>query len=299
MTYNSLYQQLKAELEEHISFRVDKPEETADSTLKALWQKAQGNSMSAEEAVKHELQDLNKDEEKKLKEYFSQRISGKPLSYILERQSFLGIELICDSRALIPRKETEILGKKALEIGLSVAKTQSEIKILDVCCGSGNLGIALAKNISNSIIYSSDLSLEAVNLTRENVHFHHLESQIKVSVSDLFQNFESDAFFGKIDLIVCNPPYISSSKVTRMDREISDNEPLMAFDGGMIGLSIIQKLIREAPRFLASKGWLVFEIGLGQGPFIMQLCEKSMLYRTIESVLDEKGNARVVVAQIA
>lgn len=299
MTYNSLYQQLKAELEEHISFRVDKPEETADSTLKALWQKAQGNSMSAEEAVKHELQYLNKDEEKKLKEYFSQRISGKPLSYILERQSFLGIELICDSRALIPRKETEILGKKALEIGLSVAKAQPKIKILDVCCGSGNLGIALAKNISNSIIYSSDLSLEAVNLTRENVHFHHLESQIKVSVSDLFQNFESDAFFGKIDLIVCNPPYISSSKVTRMDREISDNEPLMAFDGGMIGLSIIQKLIREAPRFLASKGWLVFEIGLGQGPFIMQLCEKSMLYRTIESVLDEKGNARVVVAQIA
>jgi release factor glutamine methyltransferase len=109
--------------------------------------------------------------------------------------------------------------------------------------------------------------------------------------------FETDEFYEKIDLIICNPPYILSSKVQKMDTEIASNEPVLAFDGGMLGIKIIQKLISEVPKFLTNEGWLIFEVGVGQGNFIAQLCERTQLYQRIESVLDVSGNGRVILAQ--
>jgi release factor glutamine methyltransferase len=82
-----------------------------------------------------------------------------------------------------------------------------------------------------------------------------------------------------------------------MDTEISSNEPVLAFDGGMLGIKIIQKLISEAPKFLRDNGWLVFEVGAGQGDFIIKLCEKSQSYRNIQSVTDHAGSIRVIVVQ--
>lgn len=295
---NKLYAQLKAELDIKLSFLEDKPEETVDTTIKALWQKAYGISMSAEEASRHPLPELTDDQKAKLVELTGQRIKGKPLAYIVSRQKFMGIDLICDSRALIPRKETEILGRKAVEICKNIIEKKSEIKVFDVCCGSGNLGMALASSLSNATVYSSDLSEEAIDLTNENIAFLELGRRVRALKSDLFSSFESEDYYGNIDVIICNPPYISTSKVLKMDLEIAENEPMMAFDGGMIGMKVIQKLIREAPKFLSKGGWVVFEIGLGQGPFIIQLCEKTNLYEKIEPVTDGDGNIRVIAACI-
>ncbi|HAQ19996.1 MAG TPA: peptide chain release factor N(5)-glutamine methyltransferase [Prolixibacteraceae bacterium] len=294
---DTFYAQLRAELEIKLSFLEDKPEETVDSTIKALWQKAYGFSMSAEEASKLPLPELSDQQKVLLSELTSQRIMGKPLAYIVGRQKFMGIELICDTRALIPRKETEILGRKALAICEDLTKKKSEVKVFDVCCGSGNLAIALAFSLSNVIVHASDLSREAVALTNENISLLQLNARVKAIISDLFSSFESEDYYGNVDIIVCNPPYISTSKINKMDFEISENEPLMAFDGGMVGLKVIQNLIREAPKFLSKNGWIVFEVGLGQGPFIIQLCEKSDLYKEIEPVTDAAGNIRVIAAR--
>jgi release factor glutamine methyltransferase len=113
---------------------------------------------------------------------------------------------------------------------------------------------------------------------------------------DLLSAFETDDFLGKTDLIICNPPYILSSKVQKMESEISSNEPVLAFDGGMLGIKIIQKLIAEAPKFLRNDGWLVFEVGAGQGDFIIKLCQKLQSYSEIQPVTDKAGNIRVIVA---
>jgi release factor glutamine methyltransferase len=293
---DEMYQKLKIDLGKRLIIQEDKPEETIDSSLKALWYKAAGLPVSAEYTFKLQLPELSGQQVGLLNEFIEERIKGTPLAYITGRQSFMGIELMIDKRALIPRKETEILGKKALELCQARSEIKQHINIFDVCCGSGNLGLALAYFVPNVFVFASDLSAEAVELANENISFLKLNKRVKVSQGNLFSAFETNDYYGKMDLIVCNPPYISSLKVAKMHSEISQNEPSMAFDGGMMGLKVIQKLIQEAPKFLVSGGWVIFEVGVGQGAFIVQLCEKSELYNQIGSLTDEKNNIRVVFA---
>ena len=291
-----LYQIIKQRLENNLTLLEDKPEETIESTIKALWYKAQGIAISAEKAAILPLTKLSDQQITILYCLLEKRLNGEPLAHITGRQSFMGIELLSDKRALIPRKETEILGATALNLCEMIAKKKPIISMFDICCGSGNLGLSIAYHNPNIFVHSSDLSHEAVELTKENISFLKLNHRVKVSQSDLFSCFESTEYWGKIDLIVCNPPYISTTKVSKMTSEIAANEPAMAFDGGMVGLKIIQKLIQESPRFLTHTGWLVFEVGVGQGPFVIQLCEKSGLYQQIESASDDFGNIRVIAA---
>jgi release factor glutamine methyltransferase len=297
MEKERLYEKTRAELANNLHFLSDKPEETADSSVKALWLRACGIHKSAKEAYTSPLPDLTEQQVNKLKSLVNQRLKGKPLAYITGRQSFMDIELCCDSRALIPRKETEILGQTALEIARKIGGYKDHINILDVCCGSGNLGLVLAHFVPNAVVSASDFSEEAINLAQENICFLNLQKRVKVFQSDLFSAFENSEYEGTTDLIVCNPPYISSSKVSKMDLEISMNEPVLAFDGGMLGTKIIQRLIREAPKFLIKDGWVVFEVGVGQGPFLIQLIEKTGLYNQINPVNDEQGNIRVICLQ--
>jgi len=294
MESTELYQSLLAYLAEHLKTLHDKPEETVESCMKALWAKASGKNRSIESALVEKMVDLSEEQVNLLHQLIETRISGIPLAYITGRQNFMGIELLSDNRALIPRKETEILGRTALEVCQSVSKIKVKPLVLDVCCGSGNLGLALSTLSPDITVYSSDLSQEAVDLTKENISFLNLANRVTVIQGNLFEAFESDKFLGKVDVIVCNPPYISSAKVTKMDAEISNNEPSMAFDGGMIGTKIIQQLIRDAPKFLVKGGHLIFEVGLGQGTFISQLIEKSNKYANVITVNDDMGNVRVI-----
>jgi release factor glutamine methyltransferase len=175
---------------------------------------------------------------------------------------------------------------------------QNRIKIADICSGAGNLGLALATHIPSAVVLETDLSKDAVALTDENILFLGLTQRVKAIPGDLFEACNSDNDFASdIDLIVCNPPYISSGKVPKMKAEISENEPVLAFDGGMLGTRIILRLISESPVFLKSGGWLCFEVGLGQGDFAAQLCERSGHYQKIETAVDSKGNVRSIAAQ--
>lgn len=289
-----LYQSIRLELINNLSILEDKPEESIDSTIYALWHKAFGTEISAEKASKLSLPVLSQEQINSLHKLINLRLNNIPLAHLTGRQNFMGVDFLCDSRALIPRKETEILGNVALEICHKISKNQDSIHVLDTCCGSGNLGLALAHYLPNLNVDSSDLSENCVELTNENISFLKLMDRVFARQSDLFTAFESDAYIGKIDLIVCNPPYVSTSKVSNMNIEIADNEPKMAFDGGMAGIKIIQKLIQESPKFLTKNGWLTFEVGLGQGPFIIQLCEKSKHYKQIKSFSDSRGNIRVI-----
>lgn len=297
MEIETLFNQLSNELRGKIHFLEDKPEETIESTLKALWLTASGTFVSAEKAIKTTLPELGREQINKLNELINQRINNVPLAHLTNRQNFMGIELIADKRALIPRKETEILGEKALELSYEIALKKDDITIMDVCCGSGNLGIAVAKQNLNCKVFSSDISNESVELTRENVEQLDLKDRVIAFESDMFEAFKSDIFYASFDIILCNPPYISSTKVVKMNAEISLNEPALAFDGGMLGIKIIQQLISEAPLFLKPEGWLAFEVGVGQGDFVLTLIEKSKHFQQIDSVLDAVGNIRVIFAQ--
>jgi release factor glutamine methyltransferase len=297
MSPKQLFQALQTELATQIRFMEDKPEETAASTLKALWSLAAGQPVSAVKAMQTELPLLTDQQVQLLHQLIKRRKSNTPLAYISGRQSFMGIEMLVDKRALIPRKETELLGYKALELTQQSAVNKKPVVIMDLCCGTGNLGIALAAYNPHCKVYSSDLSNEATDLARENVQLLKLDHRVEVRQGDLFSTFDSGTFYNKIDLIVCNPPYITSFGVDKMAEEIAGNEPTLAFDGGMLGISIIQKLLRESPKFLAPEGWLAFEVGAGQGNFVLQLLKKSEAYTTLESLCDHSGTIRVIVAR--
>ena len=295
MDKNLLFNELRDTLENKLIFLDCKPEETAESTLKALWMTAYGAPCSTYLASSHALPPLTSEQASLLKKLISRRLENEPLSYITGRQSFMGIELLTNRQALIPRKETEILGNKALNILKEVTRKNKNSKVFDLGCGSGNLGLALASLNPDIEVYSSDISNEAVLLTKKNINHLNLSERVSVSRSDMFESFRDKRFFNKISVIVCNPPYISTGKVPKMDLEISSNEPREAFDGGIFGLSIIQRLIRESPEFLIPKiGWLLFEVGAGQGEMILKLCQKSQLYDTIETVSDSSSVIRVL-----
>ncbi|MGZ4968617.1 MAG: peptide chain release factor N(5)-glutamine methyltransferase [Methylobacter sp.] len=292
-----LYNSMKPSLENRLRLLKDKPEENVESTLKALWFAALGLHKSTETAVKLPLPVLKEDDKEALFSLINQRLDSMPLAHITGRQNFMDIELICDKRALIPRKETEILGKKALHLSLEIAEEKQEVNIIDVCCGSGNLGLAIASHNINAYVYATDLSQEAVDLAQENVSFLNLNHRVNIKQGDLLSAFDTKEYQEKIDLIVCNPPYISSVNVPKMDKEISAHEPALAFDGGALGINLIQKLIREAPKFLTKSGWLIFEVGVGQGPFLTRFCKRNELFKHVEAISDDLGNIRVILAQ--
>lgn len=294
MNKSELFESISNDLRTRLHLLEDKPEETVETTLKALWLAAAGIPVSAEAAFSLSIPDLTEKQIQNLHQLIDLRLNNIPLAHITNRQNFMGIELLSDKRALIPRKETELLGRKALELSNEIVRLKGKINVIDVCCGSGNLGIAIAHYNPDCKVFATDISPEAVELTQENINLLNLNHRVQARQGDLLSAFETDEFYEKTDLIICNPPYILSSKVGKMDTEISSNEPGLAFDGGMLGIKIIQKLISEAPKFLINQGWLIFEVGLGQGSFISQLCERSQLYQFIEAVPDDSGNTRVI-----
>src|SRR5450759_1026300 len=228
-----LFNSLSNYLTNKLHLLEDKPEETIETTLKALWFAAAGIPVSAEGSYKLPIPELTEKQIVNLHQLIELRLNNTPLAHITKRQNFMGIELLSDKRALIPRKETELLGKKALELSTRIAKSKGIINVIDVCCGSGNLGIAIAHFNPNCIVYATDISQEAVELTQDNINLLNLNQRVYVKQGDLLSVFETNEFYEKIDLIICNPPYILSSKVQKMDTEISSNEPVLAFDGGL------------------------------------------------------------------
>lgn len=292
--YNKLVEKLDSELE----VLEDKPEETPVSTLRALWFKAAGDPRSTEAAdIAGVLPELSSEQQTTLSELVNKRLSGIPLAHITGRQQFMGIELLAGPEALVPRKETELLGNAALEVLMETQSKQGATKVIDVCTGAGNLAIAFAIKAEQARVYAADLSEDAVGLAKLNAEFAGAQDRVELRAGDLLSPFDEEDFFGSIDLLTCNPPYISSAKVENMHDEISNYEPRLAFDGGPFGIKILQRLIKDAPRFLKPGGWLGFEVGLGQGPAWVQRLTKTGKFADIRSVEDSAGEVRAIVGQ--
>lgn len=292
-----LYRELLSKLADNFRALPDKPEETAESTLRALFSAAAGQPRSVILASALPLAELDEPGEKTLRTLVDQRLAGTPLAHITGRQHFMGLELLAGPEALVPRRETEILGNAALDLLRDVVRQRGTAIVVDVCTGSGNLAVSLASHEPAATVYAADISHDAVALARRNVAHLRLGERVKVLQGDLLGPFDTPSLLGKVDLLTCNPPYISSAKVTGMDDEIILHEPREAFDGGPFGVRILQRLIREAVRFLCPGGWLVFELGLGQGPPFIQRMQKEGRFRELRPVSDAEGQVRVIAAR--
>jgi release factor glutamine methyltransferase len=298
MNQAELFANFLNELQAKLDVLPDKAEETATSTLNALWHLAAGEQFSVERADTTALPILDEAAIQTLADLITQRLSGVPLGHLTQRQQFMDLEFIVGPEALVPRKETELLVKTALVLLDNIIQAHGTATVLDVCTGAGNIALSLAHYQPAARIFAADLSGDAVQLANRNKAHLQPHSRVQFFVGNLLDPFANDDFFGKVDVLTCNPPYISSGKLTAMPEEIARHEPQLAFDGGPFGLSILGKLLGEAPQYLKPNGWLVFEVGLGQGEPLHKRLAKNNDYQQIITHTDKDGNVRVLALQV-
>ncbi|MFT3756183.1 MAG: HemK family protein methyltransferase [Pseudoxanthomonas sp.] len=282
---------------EQLPAQPDLPEETAESTARALWHAAAGHPLSAFAACEATLPALDEDGLQRLRELARQRLAGTPLAHLTGRQRFLDMEMLATADALVPRRETELLAREAIAIATSLP---AGARVIDACTGCGNVALALARHGPRHLrVFGADLSDEAVALARENARHLGLADRVAFECGDLLAPFDTAEFLGQVALLTCNPPYISSSRVDDLGHAATGREPRLAFDGGPLGVAILLRLLQDAPRLLADGGWLAFEIGLGQGPVLARRLQASPDWDTVRSATDAHGDVRVLLARRA
>jgi release factor glutamine methyltransferase len=223
-----------------------------------------------------------------------QRLGGTPLAHLTGRQDFMGQVLLASPAALVPRRETEQLGYSAVRRLQSLPVSRP--LVIDVCTGAGNIALGIACHLPQARVMAADLSPDAVSLARQNAAFLD-RKDVVFRCGDLLEPFGEPDLQTAVDMITCNPPYISSARVDGMPAEISRHEPRLAFDGGPFGVKIIRKLIATAPSLLKPGGWLLMEIGLGQGAGVAKMLSTDRQYDQIHTHNDATGQIRVIEAR--
>ncbi len=213
----------------------------------------------------------------------------------------MGVELLVAPGALVPREETELLGYAAVDAlaALTLPRVNgprvSEPRVIDMCTGSGNLACGIATKVPSAQVWCSDLTTETVAVAVANVEKLGLSARVIVKQGDLFEALAG--LENTIDLVVCNPPYISTGKLEKDGRELLSHEPREAFDGGPYGLSIQQRVAIDAARFLKPDGLLMFEFGLGQERQLNAVLTRAKAYTDVRFVNNVDGAPRVAIAK--
>ncbi len=224
----------------------------------------------------------------------AQRKDGVPLEYVLGKAVFMGLQLDCSPGALIPREETELLARTALDLIRARQAGQPRLTAVDMGTGSGNIAVALAVHTQDVDILACDVSPEALEVARRQVAKFNVHDRVSLFCGDLYEPLLAAGYQGQVDLVVCNPPYLPTSTLARLAREIVDHEPAVALDAGPYGINVFRRLIAGAAEVLKPDGVLVFEFGAGQEKLIARLLEGCGAYPHVEYYRDAAGPVRVV-----
>ncbi len=297
---------------------------------------------SREELIINSLEQVSRDKEREYKEKLQQIIQGIPLQYITKKQEFMGLDFYVDENVLIPQPDTETLVEQSLKIiknirqnnvGLEQTNATSQndlshkendnrpIQVLDLCTGSGAIAISIAKYAQknqdfqieediqqenshypqsredNVSIIASDISSKALEIAKKNSIQNKVEEKIQFIQSDMFEGLTNYKF----DVIVSNPPYIETSIIPTLSKEVR-HEPTLALDGGKDGLKFYKCILENASNYLKPDGYVLFEIGYGQGEKILDLfknlkkdgkCKLEIV--TNKPIRDLGGNDRVMI----
>ena len=228
---------------------------------------------------------LKGEEIERLKEIKEAYIRGVPLAYILGKEDFFGREFKVNRSVLIPRKETELIAEKAIDI---INKNHLK-NILDLCSGSGNLGLTIKKEIKEDLlVVSSDISWKSLLTAKSNREFYN--EDVKLVNADLLDAFKGGSF----DLIVSNPPYVESENI----KGPLLFEPRLALEAGADGLYFINKILKQAPCYLKDKGYLIIEIGYKHKKKVEEFINNAAFYEQKEWIKDYSGIFRGVVCRL-
>lgn len=217
-----------------------------------------------------------------------------PAAYGRGRASFMGLDLLVAPGVLVPRPETELLARAAITF-LNTIPAGESVRVVDVCCGSGNLACAVAAAVPAADVWATDLTDPCVDLTRRNVRELGLGDRVRVFQGDLYAPLAGEGLDGQADAVTCNPPYIPTKLLD--DRADLRAEPREAFDGGPFGLSILIRVLQEAPRLLRPGGRLFVEVGPREERHAVQLVERSRAYTDLVLLRTADGTIHAVHAR--
>lgn len=268
-------------IEEAIKNGIKKLKNTEDRIIKVKMLLSAILDVDKTYLVINEKQALTKEQEEKFENGIESLNKNTPIQYITGFQEFYGTKFKVNKNVLIPRFDTEIL----LEEVLKIAKKDS--KILDMCTGSGILAITIAKNVDNSNIYASDISMEALEIAKENNKIQN--TNVQFIESNLFENIKEKEF----DIIVSNPPYITKTEMENLSEEVK-KEPRLALYGGIDGLDFYKKITQSAKDYIKKGGYLLFEIGYKQKEDVSQILKQNE-FSNVKCIKDYNGNDRVII----
>lgn len=216
---------------------------------------------------------------------------GEPLAYVLGEWDFYGLNLTVSPDVLIPRDDTCAVTSLAIQQALFL---NQDPRVLDLCCGSGCIGLAIASRVKDARVTLADLSPEALTVAKRNMMQTKLSARVRcVQVNALEP---APAFLGKFDLIVSNPPYITAEEMEALPISVRNYEPHMALYGGEDGLDFYRSIAKNFSRALKPGGFLCFEFGMGQGDAVCRILEDND-YAVLERVRDYNDRERAVLAQ--
>lgn len=225
-------------------------------------------------------------------EMIERRLNGEPVAYIVGEWEFYGLPIIVNEAVLIPRIDTEVLAEAAIKL---VRKRGWHTRVLDLCAGSGCLGLAIAANIPSCRIVLADVSEQALAVCRMNMLRSNLSRQVTAIEVDVME--PPPALLGAFDAIVCNPPYIPTKELPWLDASVRDHEPVLALDGGPDGLYIIRAIATNWPALLKPGGYMALECGQGQAEAVRGILDDSG-FTDIKTYEDTLGIERVVSGAI-
>ena len=240
-------------------------------------------------------------------ELIERRASGEPLQYIVGNTEFMGLPFLVEPGVLIPRQDTESLVEDALEVmsngtlrRMPASDFRKSWDVLDLCTGSGAIGISLAKlapELGLKVnVTMTDISGDALAIAKKNAKINDVEKMVKLVEGDLFEPLGGVLGAKKFDLVVSNPPYIPTKIIGKLQREIKEHEPLIALDGGEDGLEIYRRIGESVGKHLKKDGILMMEIGNDQRMPVTEILNNTGVFPDIRCHQDYARNDRVIFA---
>jgi release factor glutamine methyltransferase len=239
-------------------------------------------------------QPLTETELSSYRSLIKRRIDHEPLQYITGTQEFWSLSFAVDRRVLIPRPETEIIVEQAIMLAKDFKKQDHPIKILDLGTGCGAIALVLAKEIPDARVWATDISDEALGVARRNALKHGVADRVSFCQGDLWEPLLEGA--DRFDMIVSNPPYVSTEEYNDLSPEVRDYEPRQALEGREGGMYYLEKIIRGAHDFLNPGGWIILEMAPWQTQKALDIMARTGKYQQETQIKDYSRRYRVVMA---
>lgn len=281
--YSQLY------LEARRRFMLQEPEQTASILARSLLCYVSGKTQ--EQIIAQRETYASEEVCEAMESAVNRVVAGEPLAYILGEWSFYGMTLYIDENVLIPRDDTCAVTQLAIKRGLYL---EQDPRILDLCTGSGCIGLAVAKRVKDARVTLADISKEALAVAKKNVNRHQLGSRVACVQVDALQ--PPPDFLGKFDMIVSNPPYITTKEMTQLDASVKDYEPHLALHGGEDGLDFYRSIALNYRTSLKKGGYLCLEYDPSQGDDICKILEENG-FTVLDRVQDFNERERALLAQ--